>query len=312
MYSIGVDLGGTNIAVGIVDEDYKIIAGAHTPTSPERGAQAVVDDIAECINNALLFSGTDLAQCDGVGVGSPGVCNGETGVVTRAVNLGWTDVPVGEMLRQRLGLPVHIDNDGNCAALGETASGAARGCDSAIMVTLGTGVGGGIIIDGKIYSGYRGLGGEIGHTCICIDGEECGCGQRGCWEAYASASALIKQGTRAARENPESQLAKMGALDGLKIFTAMHDGDETARRVVERYCQYVGVGLVNLINGFYPQTIILGGGICNQGETLLQPVREYVCEHFFIGDREKMPKIVRAELGNDAGIIGAAALCRQK
>lgn len=308
MYKIGVDLGGTNIAVGIVDENFHIVAGAHTPTSPERGVEAVVDDVVECVNNALLFSGMDLSQCSGIGIGSPGTCDGENGVVVQAFNLGWFNVPVCRMLSERLGLPAYLGNDADCAALGETVAGAAKGCRSALMVTLGTGVGGGIIIDGKIYAGYRTLGGEIGHTCICLDGEMCSCGQRGCWEAYASASALIRQGEAAAVEHPESSLAKMGRLDGLKIFTAMHEGDETASEVIRRYCRYVGVGLVNMVNSIYPEVIIMGGGICNQGEALLGPVREFVAEHFFVGNRQVMPRIVRAELGNDAGIIGAAAL----
>lgn len=308
MYRIGVDLGGTNIAVGIVNENNEMTASAHTPTRAERGADAVIADICNCIDNALLLSGTELGECAGIGIGSPGTCDSEKGVVVQAFNLDWFNVPLCEKIRDHFGIPVKLDNDANCAALGETVAGAARGADDVLMITLGTGVGGGMILKGKIYAGYRNLGGELGHTCIAMDGEECSCGEKGCWEAYASATALIRQGEWAAAAHPESRLNELGKLDGLKIFTAMHEGDETAKQVVEDYCRYVAVGLVNLVNCVYPQVIILGGGICGQGETLLSPIREYMAEHFFVGKRELMPEIKRARLGNDAGIIGAAAL----
>ena len=309
MYKIGVDLGGTNIAVGIVNEENVMVANAHTPTDPGRGAQAVVDDMAECISNALQLSGIGIEECLGIGVGSPGTCDAENGVVVQAFNLGWFQVPVCRMLSERFGIPAYLGNDADCAALGEVVAGAAVGSRDALMVTLGTGVGGGVIIDGRIYAGHHTLGGEAGHMCICMDGEPCTCGEKGCWEAYASATALIRQGERAAAVHPESRLNAMGKLDGLKIFTAMHDGDETAAQVVEAYCRYVAVGLVNLVNVLYPEVIILGGGICAQGETLLAPVRRYIAEHFFVGRPEVMPRLVTAKLGNDAGIIGAAALC---
>ena len=309
MYKIGVDLGGTNIAVGVVDENYTMVATAHTPTGAERGADAVIADIANCIDNALLLSGIEVSECAGIGIGSPGSCDAAKGTVRHAYNLNWFDVPVCAKLSERFGIPAYLGNDADCAALGEVVAGAARGSEDALMVTLGTGVGGGMIIGGKIYAGHNTLGGEAGHMCISMDGEPCSCGQKGCWEAYASASALIRQGEKAARENPESKLAQMGKLDGLKIFTAFHEGDAAARAVVEQYCRYIGVGLVNLINFVYPEVIILGGGVCAQGETLLAPVREYIAENFFVGKRELMPRLVKAALGNDAGIIGAAALC---
>ncbi len=308
MYRIGVDLGGTNIAVGLVNEENVMVATAHTPTKPERGPEAVIADICSCIDNALLLSGVDIEECAGIGIGSPGTCDSERGVVVQAFNLGWFDVPVCEKLSERFGIKARLDNDANCAALGETVAGAAKGAEDVLMITLGTGVGGGMIINGSIYAGHGNLGGELGHICIAMDGEQCSCGEKGCWEAYASATALIRQGERAAAAEPASKLNEMGKLNGLKIFTAMHEGDETARRVVADYCRYVAVGLVNLVNCIYPKVIILGGGICAQGETLLSPIREYMAEHFFVGKRELMPELRQAQLGNDAGIIGAAAL----
>ena len=247
-----------------------------------------------------------------MGIGSPGTCDASRGVVVQAFNLDWFDVPLCQMLSERLGgIKVYLGNDADCAALGEVVAGAAKGATDALMVTLGTGVGSGMILNGSIYAGHRTLGGEAGHMCICMDGEACSCGEKGCWEAYASATALIRQAERAAAEHPESVLNASGKLNGLKIFTAFHEGDAAAATVVENYCRYVAVGLVNLINALYPEVIIMGGGICAQGETLLGPIRKYIAEHFFVGKREIMPRLVVAQLGNDAGIIGAAALCRK-
>ncbi len=309
MLRIGVDLGGTKIAAGIIDENCALLARSETPTRAALGPETVVADMAECIKQALAKLGKDFSHCAGIGIGSPGLCDVANGSVRNAHNLGWYGVPVCDMLSALTGLPVKVDNDANCAALGEVAAGAAKGSDSALMVTLGTGVGGGIIIGGKIYSGWQSLGGEIGHMCIQMDGESCSCGQKGCWEAYAASSALVRQAEKAAAEHPESLLASdAGSLNGKKIFAAVNAGDEVARAVVESYCAYVGVGLVNLVNAIYPETIIIGGGISAVGETILGPIREYIANNFFASKRELMPAVKAAQLGNDAGIIGAAAL----
>jgi len=309
MLRIGVDLGGTKIAAGVVDENYCLVSSSETPTRASLGAETVIADMAACIADALEKAGKSLSDCAGIGIGSPGLCDVAGGSVRNAHNLGWYGVPVCDMLSKLTGLSVKVDNDANCAALGEVVAGAAKGSDNALMVTLGTGVGGGIIIGGKIYSGWQSLGGEIGHMCIQMDGESCSCGQKGCWEAYAASSALVRQAEKAAAEHPGSALAAdAGSLNGKKIFAAVSAGDETARAVVQQYCKYVGVGLVNLINAIYPQTIIIGGGISAVGETILGPIREYIGDNFFASDKSLMPAVKRAELGNDAGIIGAAAL----
>ena len=311
MLRIGIDLGGTKIAAGIIDENYALLSRAEVPTRASLGAKAVVADMAECVRMALAAAGKSLADCAGAGIGSPGLCDTEKGSVRNAHNLGWYGVPVCEMLSGELGIPVKVDNDANCAALGEVVAGAAMGSRSALMVTLGTGVGGGIIINGEIYSGWQSLGGEIGHMCIVMDGERCSCGEKGCWEAYAASSALVRQAEKAASEHPESLLAAdAGALDGKKIFAALNAGDAAVKAVVERYCAYVAVGIVNLVNAIYPQSIIIGGGISAVGETIIAPIREYIGEHFFASKRELMPAVVQAKLGNDAGIIGAAALIK--
>ena len=310
MYRIGIDLGGTNIAVGIVDEAHQIAASATSPTRVELGAEQVLDDMAQTVMNALNFTGIDLGECIGIGVGSPGSCDAAAGVVRIAHNLGWNSVPLCEMLHARLGLPAFLGNDADCAALGEVTAGAAQGSGSALLLTLGTGIGGGLVIGGEIFSGFRSLGGEFGHMCIAMDGEKCSCGQRGCWEAYASATALIRQGEAAAKAHPDSVLASVAPLDGKKIFDAAAQGDAAAQAVTAQYAEYLGVGLVSLINALYPETVLIGGGVSGAGEALLTPLREYVAAHFFVGDPGLLPQIRAAALGGNAGVIGAAALVR--
>lgn len=308
MYRIGIDLGGTNIAVGVLDEENCIAASAGTPTRAGLGAEQLLDDIAQCVMNALNFAGILLEECAGIGIGTPGSCDTQRGVVHNAHNLGWENVPVCDMLRQRLGLPAVLANDADCAALGEVVAGAARGRSSALLITLGTGVGGGYVADGIVRSGYRGLGGEFGHICIAMDGELCSCGRRGCWEAYASATALIRQAKAAALACPASVLNTASPLDGRAVYAAAAVGDETARAVTARYAEYVGVGLVSLINALYPEVVLIGGGISGAGEALLDPLRRYVAANAFVRDPDLLPVIRPAALGSDAGVIGAAAL----
>ena len=280
MYRIGIDLGGTNIAVGVVDDGHAIVSRVSVPTMASRPAAEVVRDMGGAVEQVLARAGASVADCRSMGVGSPGTCNSADGVVERAYNLGWDHVPVCRMLEQRFGIPCRLSNDANCAALAEQVAGAAVGHDNVVLVTLGTGVGGGIIIGGRIYDGMRGAGAELGHTLLVMDGEPCTCGRRGCWEAYSSAT----------------------------VFDAADRGDETARAVVDRYCDYLGAGLVNIVNALAPEVILIGGGISRQGERLLAPVRRYVERNCFGGKDGAVPVIAPAKLGNEAGIIGAAAL----
>ena len=201
MYRIGIDLGGTNIAVGVVDDRHNIIAEASVPTGAFRPAEEMVADMCRAVEMALDKAGLIAADCASIGIGSPGTCDSEAGTVLRAYNLGWFNVPVCQMLHDRFGIPVHLSNDANCAALAEIVAGAAVGRRDMILITLGTGVGGGIIIDGKIYAGMRSMGAELGHTLLVLEGEHCTCGRDGCWEAYASATALIRQGKRGPRRS---------------------------------------------------------------------------------------------------------------
>ncbi|MCD8240426.1 MAG: ROK family protein [Oscillospiraceae bacterium] len=306
-YYIGIDLGGSHFSVGIVDAQWRIIGEAAAPSAPERGAAAVAADMAAHILRALDAAGLSLSDCCAVGIGSPGTCDSATGVVLQAHNLGWYRVPLCALLQAELGVPAFLANDGDCAALGEVCAGAAQGSENALLVALGTGVGGGVILGGKICSGHRALGGELGHICIQMGGAECTCGARGCWEAYASAAALVRQAEVAAAEEPASALCAVGTLDGRKIFDAARAGDRTAVAVLARWYQYIGVGLVNLTNVLFPEVILLGGGVSAQGETLLAPVRAYVASHIFVRDCAQPPRIECAALANRAGVIGSAA-----
>lgn len=310
MYRIGIDIGGSHVAVGVLDKDNNFVASAHTPTRKELGGEAMVQDIIGCIDNALLLAGISPSECDGIGIGCPGSCNSETGVVNNAHNLGWYNFDICRIFREEYGLPTYLANDADCAALGETVAGAAKGSSNVIMITLGTGLGGGCIIGGKIHAGTKSLGGEWGHSVIKFDGEFCTCGRQGCWEAYAASSALVHQAARAAQENPDSILAQKGELNGVKIFEAYDEGDAVTKKVIEQYGQYVAIGLVNLCNTLYPEKIIVGGGISAQGDKLLNPIRDYFYDHLFVGKRDDNPPIVPAVLGNSAGIVGAAALVK--
>ena len=243
-----------------------------------------------------------------VGVGSPGTANPVSGVVEYSCNLDFEQVPVCSELEKLLSKPVYLENDANAAAFGEALAGAAKGSKSCVCITLGTGVGGGIIVDGQIVSGLGGAGGEVGHSLLVLDGQPCTCGRSGCWEAYASATALIRQGKEAAASHPDSLLNRYPALTGRDVFDAADDGDAAAKAVLDRYYDYVAAGITNLVNILSPEMVLIGGGISRQGERLLAPIRRYVAANCFGGTERPQPVIQAAQLGNEAGIIGAAAL----
>ncbi|MDD7337949.1 MAG: ROK family protein [Oscillospiraceae bacterium] len=313
MYRIGVDLGGTNISVGVVDEDFNIIGRGKTKTNSPRPAEEIFEDIAKCISMAADDAGISLDDVNVIGVGTPGSVNDETGYIDYSNNLRFDKVPAKQMLEELTGKPCFFANDASCAALGELYAGAGKGCKNLIAITLGTGVGSGIVIDGKVFRGANSAGGEIGHTVINVNGAECTCGRKGCWESYASATALIAQTKHAMKENPESKMWNCAGNDiesvnGRTAFDAMRMGDEAAKAVVDKYIYYVAVGIINVINVFQPDVLCVGGGICNEGETLLAPIRKYVVEERYSKYAQKQTEICKAQLGNDAGIIGAAML----
>lgn len=312
MYRVGIDLGGTNIVAGVVNDRHEIVAFAKCKTACPRPSEEIVADMARMTREAVKKAGITMDEVKGVGVGSPGVCNKDTGVVERAANLGFENLPICAMLSELLDKKVYIENDANAAALGEFIAGAAKDVNSCVCITLGTGVGGGVIIDGKVFAGSNFAGTELGHTVIEVDGEPCSCGRRGCWEAYASATGLIRQTRRAMEEHKDSKMwdiaGSLDKVDGRTSFEAMRAGDAAGKAVVDRYIYYIAVGLINMINIFQPEVLCVGGGICKEGETLLAPLRKYIDAEQFSKYSEKKTKLCVAALGNDAGIIGAAGL----
>lgn len=312
MYTIGIDLGGTNIVASVVNEKYEILGTGHTPTLLPRDADAIFDDMALVCRKAVEDANLTMEDISSIGLGTPGTVNAD-GIIEYSNNLKFEDLNARQMLTDRLGnVPIYLENDANCAALGEAYAGCGCGSQNFIAVTLGTGVGSGIILNGKIVSGINCAGGECGHTVIVVDGEPCNCGRNGCWEAYASASALIRQTKEAMDKNPESamhELAKKeGKVSGRTAFDAMRLGDEAGKAVVDQYIKYVACGVTNLVSIFQPEIVCIGGGICNEGETLLGPIREYVEKERYSKHSKKQTKIMKAELGNNAGVIGAAIL----
>lgn len=318
MYTIGIDLGGTNIVASVVDDDYNIIGTSKTPTNSPRSADEIFDDIADVCEEAVKTAGLTMEDIDSVGMGTPGTVN-QDGVIEFANNLAFNNVPARTMLAKRINKPeekVFIENDANCAALGEAYAGCGNGAKDFVAVTLGTGVGSGVIIDGKIVNGVNYAGGECGHMVIVVDGEQCSCGRKGCWEAYASATALIRQTKKAMEEYPDSLMHKLakeeGKVSGRTAFDAMRLGDIAGIKVVDDYIKYVACGLINIVNALQPEIICIGGGICNEGETLMKPLRRFVQSERYSIHSKIQTKIVKAELGNDAGVIGAALLGKVK
>lgn len=307
-YRIGVDLGGTNIAAGIVDEEFRLIHKGSVKTALPRPAEEIASDIDAlcrrlCDEADIVFS--DITR---IGIGSPGIiCKG---VVSRADNLGFRDVPLADMVAKLTDKPVSLKNDGNAAALGELIAGSGKGRSSLIALTLGTGVGGGIVLDGKILEGFNGAAGEVGHIVIAAGGNPCACGNRGCLEAYCSATALKKATIEAMEAHPESLLHALAptpdAVNGKTAFDGMRAGDAVAAQVVDTFITMLATGVASLIQLFQPEVICIGGGISKEGETLLTPLREKVWAQTYPGAGGARPLLVAATLGNDAGIIGAA------
>jgi len=314
MYKIGIDLGGTNIAAGIVDENYNIIAKGSVPTIADRDPEEIIKDMGALCNDLLREANLTGADIACAGIATPGTANRDTGVVEYANNLPFVKFPIAAVLKKYLDVKtVLIENDANAAAKGEAVAGAAKGCNHAIMITLGTGLGGGIIIDKKVYSGFNFAGAELGHTVIEYNGRQCTCGRKGCWEAYSSATGLInitKDKLAATEDTIMHKLVEEngGEVSGKTAFAAARQGDKAGAEVVAEYIEYLACGITNIINIFQPEVLCIGGGVCKEGDYLIDPMMKIVLKDQYTRDNDNKTQIKIASLGNDAGIIGAAVL----
>ena len=314
MYYIGLDVGGTTFKAGVVTQDGRIVHKDAMPTGIERPYQEIIADMAALCKKVAADAGIEMSEIQSIGVGVPGLFDNKTGMIPFCTNLGWHDIPFVAEMKKHLDTPVFGDNDATVAGLAESVAGVSAGIRDCVFLTLGTGVGGGIIIDGKLYSGAHGCGSEIGHMMIKMGGELCTCGNYGCFERYASATAIIREARKAVAEHPESSmLAACGGdpekLNAKIVIDAAKAGDAAAKTVFDGYVHALAVGIINIINMIDPEVIVLGGGVSAAGEFLLDAVREAVKPMVFF---KTMPyaRIELAQLGNDAGIIGAAMLGR--
>lgn len=313
MFTIGIDIGGMSIKAGLVDDGGVIVKKitAVTPKTVEEG----VEVIANLINELLEKTSTSISQILGIGIGCPGAVDSKAGKIIDLPNLGWAKYPLAKDLEKIFSKKVILSNDANVAVLAEAIYGVAKDYDNVIMFTLGTGVGGGMVLDGKLIEGGWSRGAELGHATLILDGLPCTCGRNGCIERYVSATALIEQTKTEMIKNPKSTMwayAKdcIDFVDGKTAFECSKQGDESAIKVVNNYVKYLSESILSMLNIFRPEAFVLGGGICNQGDYLVDKVVDY-CEKFEYGypDSPKT-KILIASLGNDAGIVGAAALIK--
>ena len=312
MVYIGIDVGGTGIQMGVVDAQGKILEKGGIKTRTDLPVEEQIRQMAQCALETLEKSGYTLDDVHSVGLGIPGIADQNTGVVPFCTNLGWYDVPLRDEFRKYIGKPIFIDNDATVAGLAENVAGVSAGASSSVFLTLGTGVGGGIMINGKPWSGHHGVGSEVGHMILEIDGEPCSCGNKGCLERYCSATAIIRMAREQMHNHPDSLILQMAEGDAEKInakivFDAAREGDETAVKIFRRYVRYLGQAIANMCNFLDPEIIALGGGVSKAGAFLLDAVRQEVPKYLLY---KTMPhaRIEIATLGADAGIIGAAML----
>ena len=310
-YYVGIDLGGTFIKGGIVDDKGEILLCDQIPTESEGGSEVVAKNISRLALMLLERLNLTLSDISGVGIGCPGMIDSKTGNVLYSNNLNWVDFNIANSVSELLsGATVKVANDANVAALGEVKFGAAKDYDNAVMITLGTGVGSGIVVDGIMIEGTQGAGAEFGHTVIHAGGEECTCGRRGCFETYCSATALIRDTKRAMTAHPDSKMWEIGDLSKVCGKTAFDyaEVDEYAKAVVDTYIENLACGITNAANIFRPEIVLLGGGVCAQGERLTKPLQQLLDRDLFGAGRGPAVKIAIANLGNSAGLLGAAAL----
>ena len=310
-YYIGIDVGGTFVKAGIVDENGNIVADGKIASECDKGGNKLAENAATLVMRLLEKSGISKDQIVGAGMGFPGFIDSKNGIVVYSNNVRLSDFPVVEIMQAKLGLKVKVANDANVAALGEKMFGAGKEYNDMVMITLGTGVGAGIIIDGKLFEGNRSAGAEIGHMLLVHGGEQCTCGRKGCFEAYSSATALIRDTRRAMQNHKDSLMWEIGSIDTVTGKTPFDYAkkDKYAAEVVNNYIEMLGSALTDIANIFRPEAIIIGGGVCAQGDNLIVPLKQKIQSELFGADFGSPEVVLRiAELGNKAGLLGAAAL----
>lgn len=314
MYYLGIDIGGTNVVVGIIDESYNILASDSFKTLAPRSAESICDDIAKTAQKLAKKCNIDYNEIKAAGAASPGIIS--NGVCEFANNLGFKNVPLAQMLSEKLGIKTYLLNDANAAAFGEFAAGCGKGKSSLVMLTIGTGIGGGIVIDQNLFEGADGLGAEMGHFIVKADGRKCSCGTKGCLEAYCSATALIKDTKTAMEKNPDSLMwsicPDIEKVNGTTVFRAAEKGDKSAKRVLKQFIKYLSVGVYNIIVLFQPEVICIGGGMSREEENLLKPIRNFIKKNNLASLIGRNTEIRPALLFGDAGLIGAAAFAKKE
>lgn len=313
MNAIGIDIGGMSIKVGLVDELGQVRLNFVMPINREMKGETIIDQLIQEINGFIVKNNIDPASIKGIGVGCPGIINSKDGVISYSANLKFIEYPLAKVLESGTGFPVKVTNDANAATLGEARFGCGKKYRDVIMITIGTGIGGGIVVDGKLIEGHEGKGAELGHISLIQNGELCGCGRKGCFEAYASATALIRQTKDAMKKNPDTILWKyvdgnITKVDGKMPFDAAKANDPVGVEIVDKYISYLGDGLLNYMNIFRPEIIVLSGGVSKQGSYLIDRLIQYAEAHNYGYPHSPKVEIKCAELGYESGIVGAACL----
>ena len=312
MIRIGVDVGGTGIQIGVVDKEFHIIQESSIPTRTDIPFEEQVKHITDCIVSTVQAAGLNEDDIESVGIGIPGIASAKTGEIIKCTNMGWYHVPFRDVFNRYLNKPVHIDNDANVAALAESVAGISAGTSSSVFITIGTGIGSGIIINGRIWSGAHHIGAELGHVIFDLDGVPCTCGNHGCLERYCSATALIRMAREAVAEQPDSLILRSVNMDPSRIeaktvFDAARQGDTLAVSVYNRYTDYLAQAIASVVNLLDPEVIVLGGGVSKAGHFLLDPLTQKYKQYIVFND-QPLPPVKIAVLGPEAGIIGAAML----
>lgn len=314
MFYIGIDLGGTKIAAGIVDENGRLYSKEQISTQREKSGETVIESMSELARRAVSSANLSLSQIETVGIGIPATISADRKIIYNCNYVALDGLDIVASFQKHLKLPVYVDNDGNAAAWAEHIAGSAKGVDNSITITLGTGVGGGIVANNSIFRGFNGTAGEVGHMVIKTMGRRCVCDRRGCWEEYASATALIRQAKKEMTKHPESLLSKLAQFDKKRMdakipFQAAKLNDKISMNIIQQYIANVSAGIANLVVIFQPKYVCIGGGISNEGESLIGPIRDLVWNEAYPNGEVPKTQIVHARFANDAGIIGAALLC---